>query len=305
MEQLAEAGRRAGTLGISTHLGVAGVYFSLAQVRGELSVPMTCEDAGDLAKSTQILCCGMKHGLTMQECHGDVQPHGVLMRYLLALLLIAPFAQARSRPDSTGNPYSPSKLAGAPDVPTAGDHGNAWASLYADQGKEWVKLEYAKAVKIAEIRIRENDAPGAVVRVVAIAKGEEVVLWSGKDPTRVPLTDFVIKPAKTTLAKTIRIELDTTRVSGWNEIDAVELIGADGSHQWVKSATASSSYDSVGSSGWSEPLTGAVGKSVEIGLVGGGRVKGHLKTVGTEYLTVKVGDKTRLVRRDTAAVITY
>ena len=38
------------------------------------------------------------------------------------------------------------------------------------------------------------------------------------------------------------LHLDTTRVSGWNEIDAVELIGRDGSRQWATSAKASSSY---------------------------------------------------------------
>ena len=32
------------------------------------------------------------------------------------------------------------------------------------------------------------------------------------------------------------------RVAGWNEIDAVELIGRDGSRQWAKGANASSSY---------------------------------------------------------------
>jgi hypothetical protein len=31
-------------------------------------------------------------------------------------------------------------------------------------------------------------------------------------------------------------------VPGWNEIDAVELIGRDGSHQWAKQASASSTY---------------------------------------------------------------
>ena len=40
---------------------------------------------------------------------------------------------------------------------------------------------------------------------------------------------------------TIRIVLDTNRVAGWNEIDAVELLG-DRSRQWAVKARASSSY---------------------------------------------------------------
>ena len=38
------------------------------------------------------------------------------------------------------------------------------------------------------------------------------------------------------------IHLDTTRVPGWNELDAVELVGRDGSRQWATSADASSTY---------------------------------------------------------------
>jgi hypothetical protein len=38
------------------------------------------------------------------------------------------------------------------------------------------------------------------------------------------------------------VEFDTTRVGGWTEIDAVELVGRDGSRQWAKSADASSTF---------------------------------------------------------------
>jgi hypothetical protein len=40
----------------------------------------------------------------------------------------------------------------------------------------------------------------------------------------------------------VRVYLDTAKVPGWNEIDAVELIGRDGTRQWAVSATASSTY---------------------------------------------------------------
>jgi len=43
-------------------------------------------------------------------------------------------------------------------------------------------------------------------------------------------------------ANQIKVYLDRRRVPGWNEIDAVELIGRDGSRQWATSAMASSSY---------------------------------------------------------------
>ena len=42
----------------------------------------------------------------------------------------------------------------------------------------------------------------------------------------------------------MKIYLDTKRVNGWNEIDAVELVGKDGSKQWAVNASASSTYAS-------------------------------------------------------------
>jgi hypothetical protein len=43
-------------------------------------------------------------------------------------------------------------------------------------------------------------------------------------------------------ANTIKVYLDRRRARGWNEIDAVELVGRDGSRQWAASATVSSAY---------------------------------------------------------------
>ena len=43
-------------------------------------------------------------------------------------------------------------------------------------------------------------------------------------------------------ASRIKVYLDTTRQRGWNEIDAVELVGKDGTRQWASRASASSSY---------------------------------------------------------------
>jgi len=49
-------------------------------------------------------------------------------------------------------------------------------------------------------------------------------------------------PSANIVARRVKVYLDTKRVAGCNEIDAVELVGRDGSRQWTKSASASSSY---------------------------------------------------------------
>jgi hypothetical protein len=90
--------------------------------------------------------------------------------------------------------YAPKQATGEPDVPNNGDSVKAWATLQADTGSEWLKVGYKKAVKVAEIRIRESFTPGAVVRVTAFIDGdEEVVLWEGEDPTRTAPKDFVVR----------------------------------------------------------------------------------------------------------------
>ena len=43
-------------------------------------------------------------------------------------------------------------------------------------------------------------------------------------------------------ARSLKVYLDTTRVPGWNEIDAVQLVGKDGSKQWASASSSSSSY---------------------------------------------------------------
>jgi hypothetical protein len=143
----------------------------------------------------------------------------------------------------TRRAWGTEQLIGPPDTPTAGDQRTAWASATQDGGDEWLLLTYETEVEVAEVRVRETYNPGAVSKVVAIADDNtEVVLWEGEDPTREAPSDFVATPQVQARARQIRVTLDSDRVRGWNEIDAVELVGKDGTRQWVKAATASSCY---------------------------------------------------------------
>ena len=139
--------------------------------------------------------------------------------------------------------WGPEQATGAPDTMEAGDLSTAWASLEPDAGPEWLEVSFAKVVEIDEVRIRETFNPGAVCKIVAISKDKlEIVLWEGvKNPILAP-ADMVVLSVLGIKSDRIKIHLDTKRIHGWNEIDAVELVGADGSRQWATSATASSFY---------------------------------------------------------------
>jgi hypothetical protein len=145
----------------------------------------------------------------------------------------------------TGEPrrsWGPEQVTGAPDTVTAGDLPTAWASRLPDAGEEWLKLDYERTVEIAEVHVRETYNPGAVSKVTAIVGGREQTLWEGIEPVAPAPNDVTFSVPPGIRAGSIKIYLDTQRVAGWNEIDAVELVGRDGSRQWARRASASSTF---------------------------------------------------------------
>ena len=142
-----------------------------------------------------------------------------------------------------GPSWSPGRASGPPDTANAGDYPTAWASQAPDGGPEWLQLKYPKSVEISEINIHETYNPGALAKVSAIMPdGSEKVIWKGVEDPDDGVIERAVKVPKGIRSDQIRIELDTSRVPGWNEIDAVELVGTDGSHQWAKESTASSYF---------------------------------------------------------------
>jgi len=155
----------------------------------------------------------------------------------------APIAAGPGQLRPGTQPRGPEQATGAPDTAQAGDIPTAWASLEPNAGAEWLQVDFDQAVTIAEVRIRESYNPGAVSKVVAILQdGKEHVLWEGLDPTVDAPSDFVVKAEGDVVSKSIKMYLDTTLKQGWNEIDAVELVGKDGKRQWASHASASSTY---------------------------------------------------------------
>jgi len=126
--------------------------------------------------------------------------------------------------------WSPYKMVGKPDVETFGDNGNAWASKDADRGIEWVKLTFPKTVNATEIRIRQTYGPGAIIKIELIDdKGSSHTVWEGVDKTKYEpnkIKYFAATFDKTDYkTKVVKITLATNSVPGWNEIDAVQLVG--------------------------------------------------------------------------------
>jgi hypothetical protein len=124
--------------------------------------------------------------------------------------------------------WSANQATGAPNVDKYGDDGSAWTSKTPDGGIEWLDLKYPKPVHASEVRVRESCGSGAVIKVeIYDEQGGAHIVWQGNDPTT-DLNYFMVKFPKTTFkADRVKITLATNVVPGWNEIDAVQLIGTD------------------------------------------------------------------------------
>jgi hypothetical protein len=127
-------------------------------------------------------------------------------------------------------PWSSFKLKGKPDVEEYGDNGKAWASKEQNKGIEWLKLTFPKAVYATDVRIRQSFNPGAIIKIELFDdKGKSHTIWEGVDKTKYApntIKYFTASFEKTDYkTKIVKITLATNSVNGWNEIDAVQLVG--------------------------------------------------------------------------------
>lgn len=140
-------------------------------------------------------------------------------------------AQASSSYASNGGKnasWSPEQMLGAPNVKNYGDNGNAWASKEQDKGMEWVKLTFEKEVNANEIRIKETYNPGAISKIELIdTKNMNHTVYESNANAKDKKMQYLVASFEKTpyKTKTVKITIDSKAVSGWNEIDAVQLVG--------------------------------------------------------------------------------
>lgn len=125
--------------------------------------------------------------------------------------------------------YSAKQATGEPNVEAAADNPLAWASMDPDGGEETIELIFDHPVRPTGVNIYESFNPGAITRVEAQDLDSEAweTLWEGDSATDELMQVFspsFDEPSFHT--QRIRLTLDTSVVPGWNEIDAVQLLGA-------------------------------------------------------------------------------
>lgn len=148
-----------------------------------------------------------------------------------------------SHPAAKAISWNHAQATGAPDTVGGGDKPTAWAPRSPRSGEQWLQLGYDKAVEIGSLNVMETHNPGAISRVTALMPdGSEREIWKGTSPAGEAPVETTVPVPPGISSDQVRIYVDTDRVASWPEIDAVEMVGKDGSRQWASSSKASSSY---------------------------------------------------------------
>jgi hypothetical protein len=132
--------------------------------------------------------------------------------------------------------FDPKELAGEPDTPHCGFHGDScWAPESPRAGVQVLTLRFAEAVFARAVEVVENQNPGTVFKVEVVRQedGEPVTVFEGVDRTRACPGFFAAAfDPLPFLTREVRVHLNTDEVpsnvpfaSGHVLIDAVGLYG--------------------------------------------------------------------------------
>jgi hypothetical protein len=128
--------------------------------------------------------------------------------------------------------WSAIKATGVTDTYECGDNVTAWASATASS-VEWINLYIHTPMYLTEVNIVETYNPDQVVQVDLIdMQGQYVTIYTAT-PKQIdtPCPYFLNIPVSQSdiLAQGVRVTIDQSVLGlGWNEIDAVEMVGAIG-----------------------------------------------------------------------------
>lgn len=125
--------------------------------------------------------------------------------------------------------WAAEQATGSPDTERCGDYQTAWATAGSDT-VDWLTLKFPLAVHVVAINIIQSFNPDQVFKVELIGPFERATVVYEQDPHQVdqPCPYTLSIPVDRTEGRfdSVRITLDQSVLGlGWNQIDAVELVG--------------------------------------------------------------------------------
>lgn len=141
-------------------------------------------------------------------------------------------AAARAGSEYGRTQYSAAQAIGAPNVPVVGNSPDAWCPAVRNVGMDWLTVTFAQPVPAVEVRVRQSDASGAIVKVEAFEPdGTAHVWWEGVDSTQAPtireIVWFAVRVPKTAYPVAhVKFTLNLASGPGYKQVDAVQLVAA-------------------------------------------------------------------------------
>jgi outer membrane protein OmpA-like peptidoglycan-associated protein len=131
------------------------------------------------------------------------------------------------RPESYGFENRAIQILGMPNMIQAfGRSSCAWSPASPTGTKEWIKVGFEKEIPLRQVMIVENFNQGAISKVFSYnSSGVETLLYENNGPVSKEIGKllYIYPQDSTVLANAIKIELETARVNGYNQIDAVAI----------------------------------------------------------------------------------
>ena len=143
--------------------------------------------------------------------------------------VIAQWASSAKATSQYGSPsWAARQATHAPNTKTCGDNSTAWASK-SDLSIDSLTVGFKVPVVPKLVKVYESYNPGQVTKVQVVdVKGKVTDVYSAA-PAAAPGCPYVLKvpiTGVTAKVKTVRITVDQSVLRiGWNEIDAVQLVG--------------------------------------------------------------------------------
>lgn len=124
--------------------------------------------------------------------------------------------------------WSANQILGAPDVyPAYGDHNKAWASHGADDRDEWIEVGFEQDEWVSGVEVYETFNPGAIDQIELVTvKGRriDVPVPATPPPPGVSAKRLFDLHCTQEKVRSVRVHLDSQRVAGWNELDAIGIV---------------------------------------------------------------------------------
>jgi hypothetical protein len=130
---------------------------------------------------------------------------------------------ATASSEYSSSSWSAAQATGEPNVTECGDYVQAWAPSSSHEDPEWLQVGFNTAVYATGVRVHETYYSGFVIRIELIdTEGLVHTIWTGIDITPCPGWLEIDFSSTSYLVEGVIIN---TQIDGWEEIDAVELIG--------------------------------------------------------------------------------